>query len=81
MTRAASSKRTNFSLKVCVVMCVRIKLGSASVHNATQQGAQSSRGVMVAVVFWGDLSMITDQRDDLDQVSLAHKNFHQTVIE
>ncbi|KAG7243055.1 hypothetical protein INR49_016430 [Caranx melampygus] len=44
----------NAPLELCVVMCIRIQLSSASAHNATKQQAGSSRGVMVEVVLGDD---------------------------
>lgn len=54
-----------FSTQLCVVMCVRIHLGSASVHNATQKEAGSSGAVMVEVVLRDDFSAGSVHRYDL----------------
>lgn len=43
--------------QLCVVMCIGIHLGSASVHNATQKGAGNSRGIKVEVMLMDDFSM------------------------
>ncbi len=62
-----------FSAQLCVFMCVRIHLGSASLRNATQSGSGSSSGVMVEVVLMDGCSTDSVQRYDLMLVNIGHE--------
>lgn len=67
------------STKLCVVMCVRTVLSSASLHNATQWGPGSFRGVVVEVEL-GDDFMGCFHRYDRRQISLLCLNSKVCIV-
>lgn len=62
-----------FSPQLCVVMCIRIHLDSASVHNATQRGSPAP-GVFVVEVVLVDDATCPVHIYDLDKTPSVHVN-------